>query len=84
MAMNIKSTEANRLARELSTLTGESITAAITEALRERLSRLKKETRPGLAERLLAIGRDCAPRLREPYRSGDPADLLYDGRGLPK
>jgi prevent-host-death family protein len=36
-----------------------------------------------LAQRLLAIGQDCAAHLREPYRSIDHAELLYDERGLP-
>ena len=35
----------------------------------------------GLAERLLAIGQDCAPRLQEPFRSADHGDLLYDENG---
>jgi antitoxin VapB len=38
----------------------------------------------GLADRLLAIGKDCAARLKEPFRSADPGDLLYDERGLPR
>jgi antitoxin VapB len=38
---------------------------------------------PGLADRLLAIGADTAPRLREPLRSADHGDLLYDDQGLP-
>ena len=35
---------------------------------------------PGLAARLLAIGRDTAPRLKEPYRSGEHGDLLFARR----
>ncbi|HVC83537.1 MAG TPA: type II toxin-antitoxin system VapB family antitoxin [Chloroflexota bacterium] len=81
--MNIKSEEAHRLARELADLTGESQTAAITVALRERLERLQAERPADLAARLLAIGRDCAAHLPEPYRSIDHADLLYDEHGLP-
>lgn len=85
MAMNIKNGEAQRLTQELAALTGESMTTAVTEAVRERLERLRDEKRPGgLAQRLLAIGRDCAPRLKEPWRSADIADLLYDERGLPR
>ncbi len=38
----------------------------------------------GLSDQLLEIGRDCAMRLKEPFRSGDHADLLYDEKGLPK
>jgi antitoxin VapB len=37
MSLNIKSEEAHRLARELARLTGESMTAAVTEAVRQRL-----------------------------------------------
>jgi len=47
---------------------------------------MKNEETPrdvGLAERLLAIGKGCAAHLKEPFRSTEPGDLLYDGRGLP-
>ena len=83
MAMNIKNAEAEQLARELADITGESLTTAIIVSLRERLEKVRRRREPDLAERLLAIGQDLAPRLREPYRSGDHADLLYDDRGMP-
>lgn len=38
----------------------------------------------GLADRLLTIGKDCAGRLKEPFRSAEHGDLLYDERGLPR
>jgi antitoxin VapB len=50
----------------------------------ERLERIRRERAVGLADRLLAIGKDCAARLKEPFRSADHGDLLYDGRGLPR
>ncbi|WP_448188047.1 type II toxin-antitoxin system VapB family antitoxin [Azospirillum sp. sgz301742] len=84
MGLNIKNEEAHRLAQELATLTGESMTTAVTEALRERLNRVRGDTSGRLADRLLAIGRDCASRLKEPYRSADHGDLLYDDKGLPR
>jgi antitoxin VapB len=84
MSLNIKSEEAHRLAQELARLTGESMTAAVTQAVRERLDRVRREQAVGLADRLLAIGKDCASRLREPFRSVDHADLLYDEWGLPR
>ena len=85
MSLNIKNDDAHRLARELAILTGESMTIAVTEAIRERLERVKQsKNRHGLAERLLAIGRDSAPRFKEPYRSADHGDLLYDELGLPR
>ena len=38
----------------------------------------------GLAERLLRIGKDCAAHLKEPFRSQDAGNMLYDENGLPK
>ena len=84
MGLNIKNEETHRLVQELADLTGENMTAAITEAVRERLERIRREQGTGLATRLLAIGRDCAPRLKEPFRSAEHGDLLYDDRGLPR
>jgi len=83
MALNIKNREAHLMAAELSKLTGESMTTAVTIALRERLARVRQEQGVSLADRLLAIGRDCAARLKEPFRSVD-GDLLYNERGLPR
>ena len=84
MGLNIKSEETHRLAQELARLTGESMTAAVTEAVRERLDRVRRERAVGLADRLVAIGKDCAARLKEPFRSADHGDLLYDDWGLPR
>jgi antitoxin VapB len=84
MGLNIKNDETYRLVEELSRLTGESLTAAITVAVRERIERIRNERRTSLADRLLAIGKDCAPRLKEPFRSADHGELLYDERGLPR
>ena len=84
MSLNIKNRETYQLAEELAKLTGESLTKAVTEAVRERLVRVRRDQGVGLSDRLLRIGRDCAKRLREPYRSADHGDLLYDERGLPR
>jgi antitoxin VapB len=84
MGLNIKNDEAHRLAQELAALTGESMTAAVTAAVRERLDRVRRERGVTLTDRLLKIGRECAARLKEPIRSVDHADLLYDERGLPR
>ena len=43
MALSIKTEEADKLARELSRLTGETMTDAITTAMRERLERVRRE-----------------------------------------
>jgi antitoxin VapB len=84
MALNIKNEETQKLAHELSKLTGESMTAAVTEAVRERLDRLRSAQDAGLAARILKIGKDCAGHLKEPYRSIDHGDLLYDEKGMPR
>jgi len=80
--ISIKNDEAHRLASRLAQLTGETLTDAVTRALRERLERL--EASKDIARQLLDIGRDCAGRLNEPYKSIVHDDLLYDGRGLPR
>jgi antitoxin VapB len=81
MSLNIKNEETHRLALELAALTGESMTAAVTEAVRERLERVKSK---GMKERIMKIAKDTGPRWKEPYRSIDHGDLLYDEKGLPK
>lgn len=84
MGLNIKNEETHELVRELAARTGETMTAAVTAAVRERLDRVRREQGESLADQLLAIGKDCAARLKEPFRSADHADLLYDEQGLPR
>jgi antitoxin VapB len=47
-------------------------------------TRVQTRQSPGASGRLLEIGRDCARRLKEPSRSVDHGELLYDEKGLPK
>jgi antitoxin VapB len=86
VALNIKNPKTCELIQQLASLTGESLTQAVTEAVRERLERIQQgdRSKDGLAELLLAIGRDAAQYWKEPYRSTPHGDLLYDERGLPK
>lgn len=78
MHLNIKNEETHRLAQELATLTGESMTTAVTEAVRERLNRVKSN---GMAERIMKISRECSARLKgRPLP--DVNELLYDENGL--
>jgi antitoxin VapB len=84
MALNIKNQTTQKLVQELADLTGQTMTAAVTEAVRERLERVREKTGTDLANRLIKIGKDCAAHLPEPYRSLDPAELLYDEKGLPR
>lgn len=84
MSLNIKNKDAHRLAAQLAKLTGETMTEAVTNALRDRLERVRGDNGAGLRTRLSRLAKDCAARLKEPYRSADHADLLYDEKGLPK
>ena len=84
MSLNIKNDETCRLAGELARLTGETMTGAVTVAVRERLER---ERRARGAERRLremrAIAERCAKLLGPGPSAVEHGDVLYDERGLP-
>ncbi len=84
MVLSIKDPEADRLARALAAKTGETITAAIISALRERMA--QENHKQGLAdivvEEALAIGQHCS---RLPVLDARSLEsMLYDENGLPK
>jgi len=83
MSLNIKHPEADRLARLLAQKTGETITEAVIESLRERLLRQQGRRTPiDLKDDLLAIGKRCANLPDQDTRS--PDDIIgYDSSGLP-
>jgi len=84
MALNIRNSEAERLAADLAEITGETKTQAVTQALRERLARLKRERgKRRLADELDEIARHCS---RLSVHDSRPADeiLGYDEKGLPR
>ena len=85
MSLNIKNEETHQLARELVQLTGETMTAAVTVALRERLERERRERSvEARLRRLRAIRKRCARMLKGDGPSSiEHGDLLYDERGLP-
>ncbi len=83
MALNIKNAEAGELARALAARTGQSITDAVVDALREQL---KRETGRGLTlslrEELRAITERCAALPDHDTRS--PEEIMgFDERGWP-
>src|SRR5262245_4879259 len=84
MGLNIKNEETHRLVQQLAQLTGETQTAAVTAAVRERLERIQRVHSGGLSDRLLAIGADAARRLPKRLRTVDHGALLYDENGLPR
>lgn len=84
MALSIKHPEADRLARELARTTGEGLTEAVINALRERLARQKRRPRGRrLSDELRAIGERVAALPILDDRNDD--DILdYDERGVPR
>jgi antitoxin VapB len=62
MAISLKDSETDRLAREVVALTGETLTEAIRKASAERLERERpRRGQPGnLVQRLREIGEHCA------------------------
>lgn len=83
MSLNIKDPAAHALAQTLAKETGETMTHAVTEAIRERLERVRRQRRPeATVAELLAIGHRCASTLEgKPIGHGE---ILYDDRGLPR
>ena len=85
MGLNIKNDETCVLARDLARLTGETMTGAITVALRERLAReMRRRDANALARELHAIGQRCAGLLGPGPSAVEHGDLLYGEHGLPK
>ena len=82
MSLNIKNENTHRMAQELARATGESMTVAVSEAIRERLERVRGKSKKGMAEKLMKIARESGPLWKKPYVSIE--ELLYDEKGLPK
>ncbi len=82
LSLNVKDPEAHRLAQAIAAETGETMTRAVTEALRERYQRLQRRRGKASVEELRAIARRAAVHVKRPYL--DHAKLLYDENGLPK
>lgn len=84
MAFSIKNSDTDRLTRQLAAATGESLTEAVTKAVRERLERVRPKRRgKSLADRLDAIARRCAAAPELDPRSADEI-IGYDEHGLPQ
>jgi len=83
MALSIKSDEADRLARELAATTGESLTDAVTGALRERLERERARRTVDFQRQLRRLAEDVE---RIPVIDDRTTDAIlgYDEQGLPR
>ncbi|MBI2777088.1 MAG: type II toxin-antitoxin system VapB family antitoxin [Chloroflexi bacterium] len=87
MSLNIKNAETYRLVKELAEATGESMTTAVTEAVRERLGRIRAERgvdHEARVQRILDMAAAMRERAPAGYFDQDFDALLYDERGLPK
>jgi antitoxin VapB len=83
MSLNIKDPEAHKLAQLLAEETGETMTAAVTQAIKERLQQVRRRRkRDRMLAELHAISARSAAILQGPPI--DHAELLYDEHGLPK
>ena len=82
MNLNIKSAETHRLAVQLARETGDSITGAVTKAIRAELRRVEnKEAKLARIEKIVAY---TSKALKGSPGSADIDALLYDELGLPK
>ncbi len=82
MSLNVKDPEAHRLAQAIAKATGETLTRAVTEALRERYERLRQGDPEILAADIRAIAKRASVYIKRPYL--DHAEFLYDDHGVPK
>ena len=83
-SLNIKNEETCRIARELAQTTGESVTTAVTIALKERLERKKHNDKAGLAAWLDEVTKRTAAMMNDGRTSKELLDELYDPEtGLP-
>ncbi len=82
MALSIKDTETDRLARALAAATGETLTEAIRRALCERLERETQRSRGRIGAEIRRIQERLARLSVQDERS--PEQILgYDDHGLP-
>lgn len=85
MHINIKNHEAHNMAVELSQLTGETISKAVTKSIALRLKAEKENKnneRKGIADQLLNISKEYNKLSTLDERS--PDEVLYDANGLIK
>lgn len=84
MALSIKDEEADRLARRVASLTGETLTQAVISSLRQRLEREERarEDDDVTIDYIMEIAHHCATSPELDPRSADEI-IGYDENGLP-
>jgi antitoxin VapB len=81
--LNIKNPEADRLARELAAVTGETLTEAVTRALQERLERTSGRRHARSLRAEIERIQERVSRLEVLDRRTPDEILGYDENGLP-
>lgn len=85
MCVNIGNRGTRRPALELASPASGTKTGLITDSVRERPGREKRQRNDATPVRdIRAIGERCATALRPGPSSAEIGDFLYDDRGLPK
>jgi antitoxin VapB len=83
MALSIKSDEADRLARELASQTGETLTEAVVVALQERLDREQAKRGASMRQRLARLAAEVRALPVADARA--PEEIIgYDEAGVPR
>ena len=84
MPLNIKDEQTHAMAKELASLTGETLTKAVRHAIQDKITHLNNaHDKEHIADQLEQIALYCAGL---PRRSNNTPDEIigYDDRGLPK
>lgn len=82
MALSIKTDEADMLARALAAETNESLTQAVTTALRERLDRVRGTRQPTMQDKLTSLATEYNTAQVTDTRT--PEEIIgYDAAGAP-
>ena len=85
MSLYIKNEEACRLAKNLSSLTDETMSSAVTVVLRKWLAcEQHTKSAPQRLREMRTIAERCSKLLSPGPSSLEHADVLHDDRGLPK
>ena len=85
MQLNINNKRTYQLAQQLSDLTGESMTRAVTRAIEAQLKQLQTQQRSITSNRLAAVMDIARTNAELPLLdTRDPDTILYDADGLPR
>ena len=85
MSLNIKNKEVYALARDIATITGQSMTSVVLDALRRQKKQLLHQENTELrVQELMAIAERCAKHIRQPVSPVEHGDMLYDESGMPQ